>query len=65
MYIVLLFNRGSNAFVRIIQDYTGCPFQLIWRETKSTPMFFGINLLLCLRFTSKYSCTNKKVYIQL
>lgn len=51
--------------VRIIQDYTGCPFQLILRETRSTTMFFDINLLLFVRFIGKYSCTNKKNYIHL
>lgn len=47
--------------VRIIQDYTECSFQLILRETRSTSMFFDINLLLFVRFIGKYSCTNKKI----
>lgn len=47
--------------VRIIQDYTGCLFQLILQETRSTSIFFDINLLLFIRFISKYPCTNKKI----
>lgn len=47
--------------VHIIQDYTGRPFQLILRETRSMSMFFDINLLLFIRFIGKYSCTNKKI----